>query len=83
MGAKLSGGEKQRLALARTLILKPQILIFDETTNAMDFEMEQRIFDAVATAIPTIIFISHRKTLHHNLHRTLELSNGKIIERTE
>ncbi len=80
MGAKLSGGEKQRLALARALLLKPQILIFDETTNAMDKQTEKKVFENVGRQIKTILFISHRKTVIHDVDHFLEVKEGQIFE---
>lgn len=76
MGAKLSGGEKQRLALARALLLKPKILIFDETTNALDEETEKAVFDAVMDEIETVIFISHRPLHKEKVTRVIVLEGG-------
>ncbi len=81
MGSRLSGGEKQRLCLARAILLNPHILIFDETTNAMDKITEKNVFKEVMARIPTIIFISHRSTAMHNVDSVLEVVDGQITEK--
>lgn len=73
-GAMLSGGEKQRIALAHALLLRPLILIFDETLNAMDPSTEERVFSVIREKIPTLLFISHKKTDHVGVDRVLELT---------
>ncbi|MBX9977682.1 MAG: ABC transporter ATP-binding protein/permease [Alphaproteobacteria bacterium] len=80
MGSKLSGGEKQRLALARALLLKPKVLIFDETTNAMDKETEKKVFDNIRDRINTLIFISHKPAVVHQIDRFLEVKKGSVRE---
>ena len=60
---RVSGGQKQRISLARTLLIKPEILILDEATSALDFENEELILDEIMKlyANKTIILITHRK----------------------
>ncbi len=60
---RVSGGQKQRISLARTLMIKPEILILDEATSALDFENEELILDEIMKlyANKTIILITHRK----------------------
>lgn len=62
----LSGGQIQRLGIARSLLSKPQILIFDESTNALDDELEKKIFKNIFLYYPdiTLIMISHRSDYH-------------------
>lgn len=73
MGHKLSGGEKQRLGLARAILHQPKILIFDETTNAIDIETEKAVFKDIRGEIETIIFISHRESSSIEGARALEI----------
>jgi ABC-type multidrug transport system fused ATPase/permease subunit len=64
-GMSLSGGQRQRIGLARAVIGKPDILVLDEATNAIDLEMEARIFDRLRQALPhsTLIVITHRENI--------------------
>jgi ATP-binding cassette, subfamily B, bacterial MsbA len=64
-GMALSGGQRQRIGLARAVIGKPDILVLDEATNAIDLEMEARIFIRLRKALPgsTLIVITHRENI--------------------
>lgn len=82
-GLKLSGGEKQRVAIARTLLKKPAILIFDEATSALDSKAEQAIqgqLNEIAESRTTLI-IAHRLSTIVDAHQILVLEHGRIIER--
>ncbi len=82
-GLKLSGGEKQRVAIARTLLKKPQILIFDEATSALDSHSEKAInqeLQSISTNKTTLV-IAHRLSTIVNADTILVLDHGKIIER--
>ena len=81
MGTKLSGGEKQKIALARALLLKPDILLLDETTSALNFESEKQVLNALSSIIPTIILASHRTSTLPYMDQILKLKNGKIDEK--
>ncbi|HEY1736703.1 MAG TPA: ABC transporter ATP-binding protein/permease [Methylovirgula sp.] len=72
---RLSGGEQQRLAIARALLAKPDWLFLDEATTAMDEAMEGKIYHVLAEKLPqtTIVSIGHRSTLHKFHKRRLEM----------
>jgi ATP-binding cassette, subfamily B, heavy metal transporter len=82
-GLKLSGGEKQRVAIARTLLKNPPILIFDEATSALDSANERAIqaeLQSVANGKTTLV-IAHRLSTVVDAHEILVLDAGRIIER--
>ncbi|SCL21522.1 ATP-binding cassette, subfamily B [Micromonospora pallida] len=81
-GHRFSGGEKQRLAIARTLLRDPRILILDEATSALDTETEravQRAFDEVARGRTTIT-IAHRLSTVREADQIAVLDHGRIVE---
>ena len=82
-GLKLSGGEKQRVAIARTLLKDPPILVLDEATSALDSRTEeeiQRTLDRVAKSRTTIM-IAHRLSTIVHADQIIVLDNGRIAER--
>ena len=82
-GLKLSGGEKQRVAIARTLLKNPPILVLDEATSALDSRTEQAIqetLDRVAESRTTIM-IAHRLSTIVNADQIVVLDEGRIAER--
>jgi ATP-binding cassette, subfamily B, bacterial len=81
-GAGLSGGEKQRLSIARALLTDPRILILDEATSSVDTESEQRIQEALATVCKgrTTIAIAHRLSTLKNADVIYVVDEGKIAE---
>ena len=82
-GLKLSGGEKQRVAIARTLLKNPPILVFDEATSALDSANERAIqaeMSAVAQG-KTVLIIAHRLSTIVHAHEILVMEHGRIIER--
>ncbi|WP_050464941.1 ABCB family ABC transporter ATP-binding protein/permease [Herbaspirillum autotrophicum] len=82
-GLKLSGGEKQRVAIARTLLKNPAILIFDEATSALDSKAEQAIQAQLREIAQnrTTLIIAHRLSTIVDASQILVLDQGRIIER--
>jgi ATP-binding cassette subfamily B protein len=81
-GAGLSGGEKQRLSIARTLLYDPRILVLDEATSNIDAEAERAIQDALAVLVRgrTTIAIAHRLSTLRNADRILAFDRGRLAE---
>ncbi len=82
-GLKLSGGEKQRVAIARTLLKNPAILVFDEATSALDSQAEQAIQSQLKEIARdrTTLVIAHRLSTIADAHQILVMSHGRIVER--
>lgn len=82
-GLKLSGGEKQRVAIARTLLKNPSILIFDEATSALDSSNERAIQAELRDAAhnKTTLVIAHRLSTVVDAHEIIVLDQGHVVER--
>ncbi|MGR5978844.1 ATP-binding cassette domain-containing protein [Bacillus cereus] len=79
-GANLSGGQKQKLALARALYKKPPLLIMDEPTSALDNPSEKNIMDNIKDLNMTCVVAAHRLNTIKNFDRILVMHNGEIVE---
>lgn len=81
-GLKLSGGEKQRIAIARTILKNPRIILLDEATAALDTETEQHIQDALKRLVQgrTTLVIAHRLSTITTADRIIVLHSGKVAE---
>ena len=81
-GLKLSGGEKQRVAIARTILKNPQILVFDEATSSLDSQSEQAILTAINEVAQnrTSLVIAHRLSTITDSDNIIVMSEGEIVE---
>jgi ATP-binding cassette subfamily B protein len=82
-GLKLSGGEKQRVAIARVLLKRPRLLIFDEATSALDSPSERAIYAALRRLARgcTTLVIAHRLSTVMDVDQILVLDQGRLVER--
>jgi len=81
-GLKLSGGEKQRVAIARTILKNPQILVFDEATSSLDSHSEQAILTAINEVAKnhTTLVIAHRLSTIVDSDNIIVMNDGEIVE---
>ena len=81
-GMKLSGGEKQRIAIARTLLRSPKLIILDEATSSLDTATERNIQTALAEVCKgrTSVIVAHRLSTIQNADHIIVLQEGQIIE---
>jgi subfamily B ATP-binding cassette protein HlyB/CyaB len=81
-GTSMSGGQRQRLAIARALVMDPRVLVFDEATSALDYESERVIQDNMRAicAGRTVVIIAHRLSALKTSDRIVILDKGRILE---
>ncbi|WP_318636255.1 ATP-binding cassette domain-containing protein [Lentilactobacillus hilgardii] len=80
-GAGLSGGQLQRIAIARSLVSQAKVLIFDESTSNLDLLTEKRIIqNLLKLKGKTLIFIAHRLEIARNVDSIVVMNKGKIVE---
>jgi ABC-type multidrug transport system fused ATPase/permease subunit len=79
-GAKISGGQRQRLGIARAMFTRPQLLVLDEATSSLDGETEASISDAISAlkGLTTVVMIAHRLSTVRNADIVIYLSEGKV-----
>ncbi|MGB5791877.1 MAG: ABC transporter ATP-binding protein [Poseidonibacter sp.] len=82
-GVRLSGGQRQRLSIARMVIANPAVVIFDESTSALDVHTEAKLFNSLTPILKnkTVITIAHRLSTVKNASMIYVLNDGKIVQR--
>ena len=80
-GAQMSGGERQRICLARALVRQPRLLILDEATNALDAHLEREIMETVGDmrGVATIIVVTHRPSALTTVDKVIRLAGGRQV----
>jgi ABC-type multidrug transport system fused ATPase/permease subunit len=80
-GARISGGQRQRLGIARAMFTRPHLLVLDEATSSLDGETEANISDAIHAlrGSTTVVIIAHRLSTIRNADRVVYLSKGKVL----
>jgi len=81
-GVRMSGGQRQRLAIARMIVAKPSIVILDEATSALDSDTERRLHQALGAFLAgrTTLIIAHRLSAVRQADRILVFENGRVVE---
>jgi ATP-binding cassette subfamily B protein RaxB len=80
MGTSISGGQKQRLLLARALYKRPKILLLDEATSALDVDRERLVNQAVRQLDITRVIVAHRPETIASANRVIVLSEGRVAQ---
>jgi ABC-type bacteriocin/lantibiotic exporter with double-glycine peptidase domain len=79
-GGAFSGGQKQRLMIARAIVNRPRILFFDEATSALDNQTQKQVTDSLDAMHATRIVIAHRLSTVINADRIVVLVKGRVVE---
>ena len=79
-GIQMSGGQRQRLSIARALYTNPEVIIFDEATSALDEETEKEIMESIDRLIgqKTLIIIAHRLSTLRKCNKIFEVKDGTV-----
>ncbi len=83
-GSRMSGGQRQRLGIGRSILQRPRILILDEATSSLDAGSEQQLLSNLRKVLPgsTVIVISHRLSAMFCVERVIHLEAGRVVEDT-
>ena len=81
-GASISGGQRQRLAIARTLLANPKLLVMDEATSALDYDTERRVCQNLRESLQgcSVFFVTHRLSTVRNADKIVMMHQGAIVE---
>ena len=80
-GTKISGGQRQRLGIARAMFTRPALLVLDEATSALDGETELRVSDAIRNlrGSTTVVLIAHRLSTVRDADKVVYMADGRVI----
>ncbi|OYO91081.1 hypothetical protein CG709_12815 [Lachnotalea glycerini] len=79
-GQNLSGGQRQKVAIARTIISNPSIIFLDEPTSALDNESEKTVMEYLLNIKATMVVVAHRLSTIEKFDKIIVMDNGKIVE---